>query len=56
MLRAHLSRCSAIVLLADGSTDGCTSFCGLIAACLLQQLACTVSAALTRILPQGGLH
>ena len=56
VLRAHLSRCSATVLLVDGSTDGCTSLCSLIAACLLQRLACTVSAACTHNLPKGGLH
>ena len=55
MLQAHLSGYSTILMLIDGPTDGRTGLCGLIAACLLQGLACTVSAALTDTLPKGRL-
>ena len=53
MLQAHLFRCSAIVLLIDSSTDGRTGLCSLIAACLLQWLACAISAASLHNLPKG---
>ena len=56
VLQVHLPRCSAIVLLVNGSTDGRTGLCGLIAACLLQRLACTVSATFIYDLPKGSLH